>query len=212
MNDYISFLARTIAIFFAIMILIRVLGKREVGQLSIFDLVILLIIADIGAMGIEKKETFWLSILSFLILLILQKGFAILLLKKAKIRDLIDGVPKVLVHNGAILYEVLKKEKYNIDDLVMQTRLQGIMDINTIALAILETSGDLSIFLKEDVKDLFLPIIISGHIDENFCKLLKIDKNDVLNMLEINKLELKNTLYALSNGKILRSVKLVNKA
>ncbi len=207
MTEYIFYIIRTIVIFLSIMLLIRILGKREVGELSIFDLVVLLIIADIGAMGIEKKEMFYVSLLAFFVLLCLQKLFALLLLKNSFLRNFIDGMPKVMIKNGQIAYKALKKEKYNMDDLVMQLRIGGILDINEVILAILETSGDLTVFRKTDYKELVLPIILSGNIDKDFLDELNIDKNTVLKMLKKYNLKLEDVMYCLSNGKDLISLK-----
>lgn len=207
MSIEIGFLIRTGFLFFLLMIIIRVLGKREVGQLSIFDLVILLIIADIGSIGIDNKKIYLESLLSLILLLILQKLFAKLLLKVSFLRQIIDGKPSVIIKNGEINYKAMQKEKYNFDDLICQLRLAGCLDIKDVRLAILETTGDLTVFLKSDEKEIMLPIIVSGKIDLNMALELELNEKKILELLNDNRLELKKVLYALSDGKSLISVK-----
>lgn len=207
MIEYTKIILRTIAIFFLLMIIIRLLGKREVGQLSIFDLVILLIIADIASLGIDNSKMFLASILCLFLLLGLQKLFAHLLLTNASLRDFIDGTPKVLIMNGEIMYKALKKEKYTIDDLINQIRIEGVMDIDEIRLAILETSGKLSVFSKERYKKALLPVIVSGRIDKNSLKVLNMRLDYLNDILNKSNYRIKDIIYAVSDGINLISIK-----
>ncbi len=200
MNEYLSILLRTFIIFIVLMIIIRILGKREVGQISIFDLVVLLIIADIAAMGIDNTKLFLPSMLCLILLLCLQKLFSILLLHIPRLRQVIDGSPLVLIYNGKILYQNLKKESYTIDDLINQIHKEGILDIGEVNLAILETSGNLSVFSKKRYPDVKLALIVSGKIDKNNMKILNLSKNDVLKMVKKKGLNINNIMYASSNG------------
>ena len=105
--EYFTIIFRTLFFYFFIVFVYRVMGKREVGQISIFDLVILLIIADIGAMGIDDKKLFLPALLCLFLLLCLQKIFSFILLHIARLRQVVDGSPLVLVYNGKILYKNL---------------------------------------------------------------------------------------------------------
>ena len=154
MNEYILILLRAFCIFIVLMIIIRLLGKREVGELSVFDLAIILIISDIGAMGIDEKKLFLPAICCLVLLLILQKSFSFLLLKFSSLRSFIDGSPRILIYKGEILFNNLKKEAYTIDDLLNQIHQEGILDISEVNLAILETSGTLAVFSKKRYKEI----------------------------------------------------------
>ena len=92
MNYGILFL-KIAAVFFCLILVLRILGKREVGELSIFDLVVLLIIADIAALGIDNDEFIIPSYFCVFILVVLQKILSLLLIKVAKFRNIIDGSP-----------------------------------------------------------------------------------------------------------------------
>ena len=188
------------------MVIIRALGKREVGQISIFDLVILLIIADIGAMGIDDKKLFLPALLCLFLLLCLQKIFSFILLHIARLRQVVDGSPLVLVYNGKILYKNLKKESYTIDDLLNQIHKEGILDIDEVHLAILETSGNLSVFSKERYPNIKLALIISGNIDKDNMKLLNLTEPQVLKMIKSKNLKLDDIMYASSNGRDIFSI------
>lgn len=199
MNEYILILLRAFCIFIVLMIIIRLLGKREVGELSIFDLAIILIISDIGAMGIDEKKLFLPAICCLVLLLILQKSFSFLLLKFSSLRSFIDGSPRILIYKGEILFNNLKKEAYTIDDLLNQIHQEGILDISEVNLAILETSGTLAVFSKKRYKEIFLHVVISGKLENENIKLLGLSKNYILKRLNEKKLKLKDiAFYSLS--------------
>lgn len=199
MNEYILILLRAFCIFIVLMIVIRLLGKREVGELSVFDLAIILIISDIGAMGIDEKKLFLPAICCLVLLLILQKSFSFLLLKFSSLRSFIDGSPRILIYKGEILFNNLKKEAYTIDDLLNQIHQEGILDISEVNLAILETSGTLAVFSKKRYKEIFLSVVISGKLENENIKLLGLSKNYILKRLNEKKLKLKDiAFYSLS--------------
>lgn len=199
MNEYILILLRAFCIFIVLMIIIRLLGKREVGELSVFDLAIILIISDIGAMGIDEKKLFLPAICCLVLLLILQKSFSFLLLKFSSLRSFIDGSPRILIYKGEILFNNLKKEAYTIDDLLNQIHQEGILDISEVNLAILETSGTLAVFSKKRYKEIFLLVVISGKLENENIKLLGLSKNYILKRLNEKKLKLKDiAFYSLS--------------
>lgn len=136
MNYGILFL-KIAAVFFCLILVLRILGKREVGELSIFDLVVLLIIADIAALGIDNDEFIIPSYFCVFILVVLQKILSLLLIKVAKFRNIIDGSPTTVVMDGKLLIKNMRKEHYTVDDLVSQMRIEHIMDLDEIKLAIL---------------------------------------------------------------------------
>ena len=162
----------------------------------IFDLVILLIIADVASLGLDNSEFFLSSVLCLVILTALQKLVSVILLNNSKLREVVDGSPTIIVYDGVIKYKNMRKEFYNIDDLISQMRLDKVLDVNEIKLAILETSGKLTIFKKKDSELISYPIISSGkYIDDTF-EVLNISKLDIDDILIKNNLKLTNILYA----------------
>ncbi|WP_028775580.1 DUF421 domain-containing protein [Shimazuella kribbensis] len=145
----VSLILRTIFIYFFILLMMRLMGKREIGKLSIFDLIVSFMIADLSAMLIEDKQlALLMGIAPILTIVGLQILLSFIMLKSRNIRHLIDGEPTVIVQHGKILDNVMAKSRYNMDDLMMQLREKNISNIGDVEFAILETSGKLSVFPK----------------------------------------------------------------
>ncbi len=194
--NYLWLFAKVSIIYIVLIVILRVLGKREVGQLSIFDLVILLIIADIASIGVDNDEFFLASLFCLFILAVLQKLLSVVLIKCVTLRNICDGNPTILVYNGIINVKNMKKELYTIDDLVSQMRIEHIMDINEIKLAVLETSGTLSVFKKESHDSIIMPVIISGKFIKENLDCISLKEDDVDRCLIKHKLNLKHMIYA----------------
>lgn len=174
------------------------MGKREIGKLSVFDLVISIIIADIAVMIIEDVErTLIEGILPIGILVFIQMATAYITMKNEKIRDLFDGKPSILIANGQINWEEMRRQRYTIDDLLVQTRLQNINDLSKVNFAILETNGNLSIMEKKtndstgkengsaDPQHFPLPLIKDGILQKDHLQ--KIGKDEVWLMQQLQK-------------------------
>ncbi len=201
--NYGFLLLKITAVYIILIVALRILGKREVGELSIFDLVVLLIIADIASLGIDNDEFVLPSYMCVFVLVVLQKLLSILLLKQSFFRNLIDGSPTTIVVDGKLLIKNMKKEHYTIDDLVSQMRLEHIMDMDEIKLAILETNGTLSIFRKDRFNEVKLPVIISGSLIKESIALLRYDLEDFKTELKKNKIDYKTIIYASLHKNIL---------
>lgn len=194
--EWLYLFLKIVAIYFILIICLRILGKREVGELSIFDLVVLLIIADIASLGIDNNQFVLESYFCVGLLVIFQRLLSMLLLKKSFFRNFFDGSPVTIVVNGKLLIKNMKKERYSMDDLISQMRLEHIMDIDEIKLAILETNGTLSIFRKSKFEQVKLPVIISGHIVKESLDLFDLKEEEFKNCLKKENLNLKKIIYA----------------
>ena len=199
--ENIDIVLKTIIFYLVLIIIMRLLGKREVGEISVFDLVVILLVADIATMAITDKWDMVIpSILSLLALVLLQKFFAHISLYFPKIRKVIDYTPSIIIFDGKLNLKEMKKQKYTIDDLVAQTREVGVMDLCEIRMAILESTGQLSIFKKEVYLKQMLPIVISGTFIEENIKILEINKSNIIDFLSLNKLMLEEVKYLSSDG------------
>lgn len=198
--SYIYLSLRAIAIFIIMLIAIRILGKKEVGQLSIFDLIVLLVISDTAAMGIPDNKLFLGSIICVIILVIMQKLIGLLLKKNKFLRKYFDGNPTVIIYDGKVLYDNMKHENYTIDDLICQVRINGLMDISEVNLAILETTGELSVFSKARYDKVFLPVIESGEKNVSNLELLMLDDKKLELMVFDKGYNIKDVFYASSDG------------
>lgn len=196
---YFIVLYRTIFFYILIVVVYRIMGKREIGELSVIDFIVSIFIAELVAISIENyKSNMFLSIIPIIALVSLELISAYITLKNKKIREKIDGEPSVIIEKGIINFEEMKKQRYNIDDLLMQLRNESIKSIEEVDYAILETSGKLSIFKKLDDPDSTypLPVILDSKIQLNVLN--KINKKEIWlkNELQKEKIALSNVFYA----------------
>jgi len=149
--------------YIAIIISYKIMGKREISELSIFDFVMNLIIADVVATGIVE-ESFWLDSFAGLVTLVaLQIMMAKIQLKNPKMRKYMNGESSMIIKDGRIDYEELTKLRIQLDELMMILRQSNVVDIDGIQYAIMESSGRLSIYEKRlPTKTFPLPFVISG--------------------------------------------------
>jgi uncharacterized membrane protein YcaP (DUF421 family) len=169
MNEVYLMIFRTFLIYLLILVVIRFMGKREIGELSVFDLVVNIMIAEMAAMAIDRQnKDLLISIVPIGILLLIQMTMARLSLKSKKFRDLVDGSPTVIISHGKIDENAMSKQRYNFDDLLQQLREKDIRNIADVEFAILEPSGKLSVMKKGmNNKDLTLPLIVDGEIQKD---------------------------------------------
>lgn len=184
MEEYVLIIARTIFLYIVILIIFRVMGKREIGELSVLDLVVFIMIAEMAVMAIENpKDPLIHSMLPMFLLMGIQILLAYVSLKNQRIRDVIDGKPSVIINNGKIDEKMMKKQRYNFDDLLVQLRDKNVKNVADVEFAILEPSGKLSVFEKNKEEDtspdkqeeaeegtLTLPLIMDGIIQEDHLK------------------------------------------
>ncbi|PTX55344.1 uncharacterized membrane protein YcaP (DUF421 family) [Melghirimyces profundicolus] len=145
-----TILLRSLFIYLFVLFVMRLMGKREIGKLSVFDLVVSIMIADLAVLSIEDtRMPFIHGLMPIVVMMAAQILFSWLSLKSPTLRHLMDGKGTYLIKNGKIQEEEMKKHRYNIDDLMIQLREKNIADPADVEFAILETSGKLSVFPKE---------------------------------------------------------------
>ena len=191
-------LYRTIFFYFVVIISYKIMGKRELGELSIIDFVISMLISQIIAIGIENyKSSIWYVFLPIVSLVFLQVVTSFITLKNKKIRSILDGNESLIIKNGKLNFKEMVKQRYNLNDLFLQLREKSIKTIEEVDYAILESNGKLSIFEKKNSNDFFpLPIIIDGKIE--LKNLNYINKNElwIKKILKNKKILLKDVFYA----------------
>ncbi len=192
---YFNIIFKTIILYFFIVVVYRIMGKKEVGKLSIIDLIVSILIAELAAISIEQYDSsILISIIPILCLVVIEILFSFVGLKSPKIKKLIEGSPIVIIKDGKLNFEAMKKLRYSLDDLISQLREQGIKNIQEVNYAVLENNGKLSIFQKET--EYPLPIILDGEIDYDVLRDMNKDEKWVNKILENNKIELENVFYA----------------
>ena len=142
-------LLRTIIMYFFVLLILRLTGKREIGQLSPFDFVVAIIIAELAARPIENLELpLWQALLPITALGLLEVALAKLTLTNRKIRLFMYGHPQTIIKNGKLVRSEMKKSMYNLDDILSQLREKGVTNIQDVEMGVLECSGRMSVVLK----------------------------------------------------------------
>ncbi len=178
MEEHLIIVFRTILLYVLILIIFRVMGKREIGELSILDLVVFIMIAEMAVVAIEDtKDPLLHTILPMLLLMVIQITLALASLKSKRFRDFVDGKPTIIINRGKIDEKAMRKQRYNFDDLLSQLREKDIRSIADVEFAILESSGKLSVIEKEKNQnmteksgDITIPLIIDGAVNEENVK------------------------------------------
>ena len=190
---------RTVILYLFIVVCYRIMGKKEVGELSIIDLIVSFSISDLAAISIEETDkTIFSSIIPITILVLLEIILSYLTMKSDKIKTLADGNAEVIVDKGKINVGMMKKLRYNLDDLLTQLRKKDIYSLKDVYYAILETDGTLSVS-----KNVYpLPLIMEGKIDKKTLKNIHKDTNWLYQILKNYNVQLKDVYYAFyDNGK-----------
>lgn len=142
-------IVRTILLYLLIVFILRLMGKRQIGQLQPFELVIILMISEFAAIPSQDIGIPLVAgLLPVLVLLLLGIAISEITLKSEKARGLICGKPTILIDNGNILEDELRKMRYNLTDLLEQLRVKNIPNVADVEYAILETNGQLSVIPK----------------------------------------------------------------
>ncbi|BBK21498.1 DUF421 domain-containing protein [Amedibacterium intestinale] len=178
MAAYITLIFKCFLFYMVIIIALRIMGKREVGELSVFDIVIYLVMSELLALSISNpKESVFKSLVPIFTLAFLQIIISVILLKSKKLRDIFDGKAVIIIHDGQINQKTMKKERYSIDDLMSQIRDKDLCSPEEVAFAILENNGNLSVLPKKTCKVRHPdPLISDGKINKE--ALIEIEKDE----------------------------------
>jgi len=179
-DDYVLVVfARTLILYAIVVIVMRIMGKRQIGELQPFELVVAILLSDLAAVPMQNTGIPLVNgIIPILTLLIAQMIMSFVSLKSVKARVIICGRPSILIEKGKINESVLRKEMYTINDLLEQLRSKNIYNVADVEYAILETNGQLSVLPKSQKRpltpqDMNIPvqyeglplvIIIDGHV------------------------------------------------
>lgn len=208
--DYWIVIYRTILFYAVITVIYRIMGKREVGQLGIVDLIVSILIAELAAISIDnREESIWLSLLPILCLVGIQIILAYISLKSSKVRNLFDGNPSVIINRGIINFKEMVRQRYNVDDLLTQLRQQHIRSIESVDFAILETSGKLSIFTRDSKLhgEYPLPLILDSKIQYDTLRQIRKNKAWLERALQQEKVSFDDIFYAFYREKKLFIIK-----
>ena len=175
--DFIQVIFRTIFFYFFVLFCYRLMGKREIGQLGVIDLMVSILIAELIAISIENiEDSIFLTIGPVIVLVILEIGLAFISIKSRKIRTFFDGKPSLIICNGKINYNEMVKQRYSMDNLLLSLRQKEIKNIDEVEYAFLEPNGKLSIFkynLFKTKSAYPMPLILDGSIQKRALKYIR---------------------------------------
>lgn len=138
---------RTIIVYLVLILSIRLMGKRQIGQMEASEFVVAMLAADLAAVPMQNITIPLLSgLVPLLTVLGLELTLSFLIMKSVVIRRFLCGKPVILIENGTILQDNLRRTRVTMDELISHLRQQEILDLNTVQYAILETDGNLSVF------------------------------------------------------------------
>ena len=187
----------------------RVMGKREVGQLGTFDLVVFILIAELVALALEHKDGFLINLVPVIILVLLQIIIAKVSLKSVKFRNFVDGKPVIIIKKGIVNFKNMVEQRYTLDDLLLQLREKDVRSLDEVDYAILETNGKLSVFKKDDKdkKTYPLPIILDGKVEFDNLYAIGKTKTWLLNTLIEKNISANDVFYAFTKNSELYIIK-----
>ncbi len=197
----ITTIIRTIILYVFVTFAIRVMGKRQIGDMQPNELVITLLISEIVAIPLQDITQPILSgVVAIFMLIVLEIVMSVLSLKSFKIRKFMSGNSVVIINNGVVDQNALKNVRMTVLDLVELLRGQNVFDISTVAFAVLEVNGELSVLLKggdqpltakdmgvkKDKEALPLPVISDGKVLKDSLKALNITADTLNKKLSAN--------------------------
>ncbi len=204
---------RTVIVFLLLIVSIRIMGKRQLGELEPLELVVAVLISNLAAQPLQDTGTPLLyGIVPVLTLLSSQLIISGLSVRFGRFRRLVSGKPSILIDNGAIVQSEMKKCRLSVDELYVELRINGVTDISTVRHAILETDGTLSVLpyakfapatpeeLNINAPDNGLPVsvIAEGRVLSDNLKLLGHDEKWLASQLKKRSVQRVKDVYLMT--------------
>ena len=144
-------LIRTVILFVMVIISMRIMGKRQIGQLQPYELVVTIMISELATLPMEDMRIPLIhGFIPIVTLLVIQIVISLLELKSDKARFILDGKPSIVIRNGRLVLSELKNQVFTVNDLLEELRMKGYYNIEDVEYAILETNGQISVIPKDD--------------------------------------------------------------
>lgn len=207
---------RTIILYIIVLIVMRFMGKREIGQLQPFELAISIMIADLATIPMaDTGIPITNGIIPILGLLVMHLLISLINLKSIKLRAIICGKPSILIYRGKINEKNLKKERFTINELEERLRGENIFNFGDVEYAILETSGQITVIPKPnkrgvipedfdimpDYEGISYDLVVDGIVMNDNLKILEKDYNWLVEQLEPYNIKPEQALVVTIDGK-----------
>jgi uncharacterized membrane protein YcaP (DUF421 family) len=202
---------RALILYIGVVIGMRIMGKRQVGELQPFELVITLMIAEVASVPMQAPGIPLINgLVPAFTLLLSQVLLSYIILKSGRARGIICGTPSIVIRNGKIVQKELARLRFNVNDLLEQLRTNNIVNVSDVEYAILETNGQLTVIPKAQKRpatpeDLNLPtryeglpynLIMDGHIQHKNLTEAGLDIDWLMQQLQVNGLKARDVFYA----------------
>ncbi len=177
---------KTIICYFFLIFILKLMGKREIGKVSTFDIVVFFVISELFSLSLnEPSGSIWHSLIPISIIVILQLGTAFLSLKVHCIRTIVEGKITFIIYQGQLNQEEMRRQRYNIDDLFAQLRAKEIQLPSEVAFAILEDSGMLTVIKKSEcILEDPEPVISDGKVVKQVIKRINMTEDELKDLIE----------------------------
>jgi uncharacterized membrane protein YcaP (DUF421 family) len=207
---------RAIVLYIIVLIVMRLMGKREIGQLQPFELAISIMIADLASIPMtEIGIPIFYGIIPILGLLVMHLVISMINLKSIRIRQIVCGKPAILIYRGKIDEKVLKKERFTINELQEKLRGKDVINLGDVEYAILETSGEITVIQKPEKRNakpedfniqpeyegIVYDLVIDGRVMKDNLKKLGKNYNWLQKQLKNFEMKPEETLIATIDGK-----------
>lgn len=194
-------LYKTIICYFFLILILKVMGKREVGKVSTFDIVVFFVISELFSLSLnDPKMSILHSLIPITIIVLLQLLSAYLSLKNQNVRRIMEGRVNFIIYKGEIQQDEMTRQRYNIQDLMTQIRTKDIQSPEEVEFGILEDNGTLNLITKKDctMKDPE-PLLTDGKVQKHTLVRLGVDEVWLKEQLKLQDIhDYKEVLLALS--------------
>jgi uncharacterized membrane protein YcaP (DUF421 family) len=185
MPEWVEVSIRTLSAVTILFFITKVLGKRQISELSLFEYITGITIGNlVGYISLNTDTTWYLGLVALFVWIMVSTGAEYLTMKSKKIRDIVDGKATVLIENGILQKDNLKKERLTIDEFLEQLRKKDVFRVADIEFAVMEQSGDISIMLKKEYQPLNANMLGYQVASEQVPKTIIIDGHILPDMLE----------------------------
>ncbi len=190
---------RTLIIIITLMVLMRLMGKREIGEMQPYEFIITLIIADLACIPMaDVSIPLTYGIVAIICVFLLHQLLTILEQSGSIVRRIISGKPSVVINQNGVDVVELKRNNLGVDDLIESLRTAGYFTLDDVSYAIYETNGSLSAMPNSKKTDscgdsIPLLIVAEGKIEHHNLTLIACDKQEIINFIKTQNTTLKNT-------------------
>ena len=212
MKEYLILFIRSVVTYFILVLFARIMGRKQISQLTYFDYVVGITIGSIASVAsLDKQVNMYEGIFCIMVWSILTILISEITLKNIKLRLLVNSEPLLIIDKGNVIYKNMKKARYNIGDLLMQLRVKDIFYITDVEIAILEPDGKLSVLKKSEhttltIEDMnikkpktgmMVDIILDGNILSSHLQQIQKDENWVITQLKARNIDnIKDVVFA----------------